>query len=248
MSKAGFVVVACATLLWGAVALALSPQEKCDYARIAAWKKYQACIDGVLAKDAKAAITGPDVFAAFAKCRHKYFANWVKFNAYSPSTCVTARFTDNGDQTVTDNLTGLTWEKQDDAGGDHDKDNSYTWSAGSPYKEDGEAFINFLAPMNVVGFGGAHGWRMPTLAELQTIVRDFECKGDGFSPTCSCASIPCIDPALDSGNTASDGYWSATRNVPDPASAWIVDFINADVGPYNTEMSSFPVRAVRGGL
>ena len=36
----------------------------------------------------------------------------------------TLSYTDNGDGTMTDNNTGLMWEKKDDAGGIHDMDNS----------------------------------------------------------------------------------------------------------------------------
>ena len=36
-------------------------------------------------------------------------------------------FTDNGDGTITDNTTGLMWEKKSDDGSIHDKDNTYTW-------------------------------------------------------------------------------------------------------------------------
>jgi len=38
------------------------------------------------------------------------------------------RFVDNGDGTVTDNMTGLMWEKKDNSSGIHDMDNIYTWS------------------------------------------------------------------------------------------------------------------------
>jgi hypothetical protein len=40
----------------------------------------------------------------------------------------TLSYTDNGDGTITDNNTGLMWEKKGDAGGLHDKDNIYAWS------------------------------------------------------------------------------------------------------------------------
>lgn len=36
----------------------------------------------------------------------------------------TLSYTDNGDGTITDNVTGLMWEKKDDSGGIHDKDNT----------------------------------------------------------------------------------------------------------------------------
>jgi hypothetical protein len=38
------------------------------------------------------------------------------------------RFVDNGDGTMTDKVTGLMWEKKDDAGGLHDVDNKYPWA------------------------------------------------------------------------------------------------------------------------
>jgi hypothetical protein len=37
-------------------------------------------------------------------------------------------YTDNGDGTITDNNTQFVWEKKDDSGGIHDKDNTYTWN------------------------------------------------------------------------------------------------------------------------
>ena len=251
-----------ATLLWTGATLATpTVQNKCDNARILAWKKYQSCVNGVVAKEAKG--KGFDDYAAFAKCRHKYFGKWAKFQSYTGSTCVGARYTDNGDQTVTDNLSGLVWEKKDNLDGTtnpsdpHDADNTYTWSTGSPYKESGTAFTGLLGTVNGGGgFGGANGWRLPTLAELQTIVLDFECKGRGLGPTCSCPSSPCVDLALDAATTQPDHYWSATSStclagiepcIPAPGGAWRVGFTFADVFT-NSKTLNFYVRAVRGGL
>ena len=247
------------------MALALpTAQQKCDEARIKAWAKYVSCVDGVVAKDAKGVYSDWAVeSAAFAKCRHTYFKNWTtleKSASLLGSSCNLTdnrtnppdpRYTDNGDQTVTDNLSGLVWEKKDNAGGIHDKDNWYTWSAGSPYKESGTAFTTFLTGagtgLNVAGFAGANGWRLPTLAELQTIVLDFACTGAFGGAKCSCPSSPCVDPALDAANTQSDNYyWSATSDVRSPGIAWFVGFSNGVVGRYFETDDSY-VRAVRGG-
>src|SRR5213078_3571057 len=60
-------------------------------------------------------------------------------------------YLDNGDGTVTDNPTGLMWEKKSASGtGDiHDVSNTYTWSAASPYqKPDGTLFTTFVAGLN----------------------------------------------------------------------------------------------------
>jgi hypothetical protein len=122
---------------------------------------------------------------------------------------------------VTDNLSGLVWEKKDNAGGVHDKDNLYSWSTGTN-KGDGTAFATFLTGagtgLNVAGFAGAKDWRLPTLAELQTVMFDFTCTGRGGGATCVCTG-PCVDPALDAANTQSGAYWSATSYVPSPSLA-----------------------------
>ena len=129
----------------------------------------------------------------------------------------------------------------------HDADNAYAWSTGAPYKENGTAFTSFLAMVNGGGgFAGANGWRLPTLAELQTILSDFACKGEGGTVTCGCLLPPCVDSALDAANTRSDAYWSATGYGPDPFGAWFVFFYSADVSPL-TKTAGLYVRAVRGG-
>ena len=163
MTRSSATLAACATLLWAGMALATpTPQQKCDYARITEWKRFVSCVEGKLAKDAKGVIF--DEFAAFARCRHTYFKKWTGFQAKASlagSTCIGPRFTDNGDQTVTDNLSGLVWEKKDsldhvpNSGDPHDADNGYTWGIGA---ENGGTFIQFLAVLNGGGgFAGANG-------------------------------------------------------------------------------------------
>jgi hypothetical protein len=151
---------------------------------------------------------------------------------------------------VTDNLSGLVWEKKDNAGGVHDKDNLYSWSTGTN-KGDGTAFATFLTGagtgLNVAGFAGAKDWRLPTLAELQTVMFDFTCTGRGGGATCVCTG-PCVDPALDAANTQSGAYWSATSYVPSPGGAWVVNlFVSGSVTAV-LETDTDYVRAVRGGL
>jgi hypothetical protein len=227
------------------------PQEKCDQARVKAWKTYASCVDTVVARQYGGA--NFDVFGPFAKCRHTYFSQWGRFQpkaSLAGSTCIGSRYTDNGDQTVTDNLSGLVWEKKDTLGGIHDKLNTYSWSTGT--KEDGTTFTNFLLTVNGGGgFAGSNGWRLPTLAELQTIILDFGCTGVGEGPTCLCPSDPCVDAALAPGSsTYSFIYWSATSYVTIPYNsffAWEVFFGNGDVGTDPKTNNSY-VRAVRGGL
>ena len=144
---------------------------------------------------------------------------------------------DNGDGTVTDNLTGLVWEKKSHNGDVHDFTNYYSWSTGSPYNGNGTVFTSFLADgatsLNEVGFAGANDWRLPTFAELQTILRpEFEpCMGNppcvysvfdsGCTLGCSVTTCSCTQTSLS---------FSSTTGQDDPAWAWVVDMAVGFVG------------------
>ena len=260
MTRFGFGKVACATLLCAGTALGVqTAPEKCDQARVTAWKTYLSCVNSVVAKNAGGVLA--DVFgnAEFTKCLSTYFRNWTAFQRRSSltgSTCIGSRFTStDGGLTVTDALTGLVWEKQDSTvGGSPDLtdpqnvNNQYSWSPASPYAEDGTAFTTFLTDavtgLNVVGFAGAHDWRLPTLAELESILL-IVCTKIG----CGCGANPCIDPTFGvTQNTPSaNGYWSSTSWVTNPASAWNVPFDYMNVYIQGKSALAF-VRAVRGGL
>jgi hypothetical protein len=64
-------------------------------------------------------------------------------------TGTTPSYTDNGDGTVTDNLTGLVWEQTPDAG-------NYSWDEARAYCES-------------LSLGDSDTWRMPSLKELFSI-------------------------------------------------------------------------------
>lgn len=142
------------------------------------------------------------------------------------------RFTDNGDGTITDEVTGLVWEKLSNDGSIHDVDNQYTWDA---------AFTSKIATLSAANFGGHSDWRVPNLFELQTIV-SLGAAGPAthpiFNSGCgvSCTIVTC-------SCTAPDYYWSSTTHHTVPGSAWQVLF---DTG--HEEWSSKPgtarVRAV----
>ena len=86
-------------------------------------------------------------------------------------------FRDNGDGTVTDDSTGLMWEKKtqppnqyvDDV---HNVTAVYSWSAPgvTGTEPDGTAFTMFLRLLNENGFAGHSDWRLPTRQELLSIV------------------------------------------------------------------------------
>lgn len=141
-------------------------------------------------------------------------------------------YTDNGDGTVTDNRTGLTWEKKTAA----NVNDTYTW----------QGALDYVAQLNAMnngsGFAGRNDWRLPNVKELLSIV-DY----GRFNPS--------IDPVF--GPTAGTlnfvRYWSSTSWAafyPD-VNAWAVDFADAygnytGLSPFG-KTSSLRVRAVRGG-
>jgi len=230
-----------------------SPQQYCDYARIVAWKTYVSCMDLALAQVARG--TPPFILGRADGCRRGYFKKWTGFQTkplLAGSSCIGSRFTDNGDQTVTDHLTGLVWEKKTNldmnvnAADPHDADNTYGWSYSAI--ENGPVFTDFLAKLNSgTGFAGSNGWRLPTVEELDSTTLVFPCSGAVHGPKCQCQSAPCIDPSLDPNNTQSGIYWSATSDITDPTQVWYEEVAlgGVDVGYKNGLVFA---RAVRGGL
>ena len=151
------------------------------------------------------------------------------------------RFTDNGDCTATDNLTGLMWEVKSnyDSIGDfdnpNDADNMYHWQGALELCEnlilnnDGEWTIG------TPNSSGAKydDWRLPNLRELQSLV-DYS----KVNPT--------IDTDCFPNTWSSSMYWSSTTFVNTLAEAWGIGFYYG----YSLESAkSTPsyIRAVRGG-
>jgi hypothetical protein len=146
-------------------------------------------------------------------------------------------YTDNGDGTITNNTTGLMWEKLSSDGSIHDYRTTYTWYT---------AFTAKIATLNSGGgFAGHTDWRLPNVNELQSIanygafhpavdaVFSTSCPANCTVTTCSC--------------TQSWYYWSSTTYQNSPTYAWLLSFADGVVVEYFKSIS-FYVRAVRGGL
>ena len=140
---------------------------------------------------------------------------------------------DNGDGTVTNVRTGLTWEKKTDA----NVNSVYTWN-------DAFAYVTELNAMNGgAGFAGHNDWRLPNVRVLLGIVHYGR-------------SNPSIHPTF--GPTAGVLnfvlYWSSTSwaAYQPAANAWAVNFRDSYsdlTGMMPFGKASFNrVRAVRGGL
>jgi hypothetical protein len=159
------------------------------------------------------------------------------------------RYVVNGDGTLTDNQTGLMWEMKTSAcGGEITCVNDrYTWSTGDN-NPDGTLYTSFLATLNggdyslSAGQDVSHGpsacfanhcdWRIPTVAELNTIV-------ETSAPGCG-SSSPCIDPAF--GPTPRNLYWSSSSTVY--TGAWC-DLFASGFASECGELVGYYARAVR---
>lgn len=147
---------------------------------------------------------------------------------------VALAYTDNGDGTITDQNTGLTWEKLDDAGGIHDKDVQYTWSDARAVK---------IAALNGAAFAGHSDWRLPNRRELESIVNlqyYYPSVSPAFHSACSagCSAATC-------SCTVAASYWTSSTYAGLPQDGWVVYFF----GAVSTTAKTNPnyVRAVRGG-
>ena len=136
---------------------------------------------------------------------------------------VVARYTSHDNGTITDNNTGLIWEKKT-AANVHD---AYTWD---------DAFV-YVASLNAAGFGGHHDWRLPNVRELQSLI-DYE----KFNPAVAAEFDDC-----DNGScTEAGNYWSSTTAVSSPILAWRVNFWDG-FQLVGGKTFTIRVRAVRGG-
>jgi hypothetical protein len=145
-------------------------------------------------------------------------------------------YVDNGDGTITDLNTGLSWEKKSDDGSIHDKDTTYTWN---------DAFAVHVATLNTMRFAGHNDWRLPNAKELQSLI-NYENVNPTVSPqfNTGCAFPGCT--VLTCSCTTGADYWSSTSNANFPSNAWEVDFFAGFVRAADKTGGNF-VRAVRGG-
>ena len=222
------------SLALSSAAFAATDEEKCQNKKLLALGKRALCLEKERGKEVLGKTTN------VAGCGEKFQKQLA-----AADKKVACRWLENGDGTATDLNTGLQWELKTDDGSIHDKDDTYTWSTGDPWKPDGTAFVDFLGTLNggvssdgvaTTGcFAGKCDWRLATIEELAGIV-DLSAPGcGGGSP---CTTIP--------GETVPSWYWSSSTNTLVPDVAWGVFFFNGGV---NGDGKGFDlhVRAVRGG-
>ena len=127
------------------------------------------------------------------------------------------RFTDNGNGTICDKLTGLMWYQ-----------NGYR--AGADRK-----WAQALSDCNGLSLGGHSNWRLLNVNELESLINIGEVdpiawlNQQGFS------------------NVQADYYWSSTTSAPNIASAWSVDMPYGYVDYGSKTDNDGYVLAVRSG-
>lgn len=138
------------------------------------------------------------------------------------------RFICNGDGTVTDNLTGLTWTKDTKTPG-------LVACGPGTYKTWQEA-LNYVTCLNTNTYLGHNDWRLPNINELYSLVDRSK-----YSP-----ALPIGYPfaGVQSGN-----YWSSSTLASSTISAWVVDIGSGRVATDDKYSSyyNYYVWPVRGG-
>ncbi|MCI5168236.1 MAG: DUF1566 domain-containing protein [Candidatus Electrothrix sp. GM3_4] len=145
-----------------------------------------------------------------------FYGQDAQYNGNPPS------YTDNGNKTITDNVTGLMWQQ--------DMGDKITWSEAN-------------ALPSTLNLGGYDDWRLPTIKELYSLILFTGAKGDGSDPESYTLFIDTdyfIQPFGDTANTEErliDAQtWSATEYVGTTmggdATVFGVNFIDGRIKGY----------------
>jgi uncharacterized protein DUF1566 len=150
--------------------------------------------------------------------------DWIANQAIpTPDRRSEGRFQDNGDGTVTDLLTGLQWQKST---GDIDHN-------GAINVQDAGSLAQVTTYLNGLSLGGKSDWRIPTLAELSSIL-----------------DRSVVNPAIDSvfketPNLSGYGYWTSSPVGESNDARFWINFSRGETHGDGIQGISAFIRAVR---
>jgi hypothetical protein len=136
------------------------------------------------------------------------------------------RFTNSGDGTVRDNLTGLLWTRDANTPGPA----ACTPGVARQWQEA----LDFIKCLNANAYLGHQEWRLPNRKELRSLI-DYS----AFAPP-----LPAGHPFLD---VQSGFYWTSTSAAYTPSSAWGGDLVNGNLDLDVKDLVSYTVWPVLGG-
>jgi len=114
-------------------------------------------------------------------------------NSTTPST-LPNHFTDNGDGTITDNLTQLIWQKVPNT-------NALTWENALTYAEN-------------LSLGGTSDWRLPNIKELQSLNNELATNPSVFAPYFNSLGVHFFWSSTSLPNqTTKAWYWSTQYGI-----------------------------------
>ncbi|MBU2992640.1 DUF1566 domain-containing protein [Octadecabacter sp. 1_MG-2023] len=162
-------------------------------------------------------------------------------------------YTDNGDGTITDNITGLMWAQTPDMNGD-----------GDILAEDKMSYEDALASAQDYDLGGYDDWRVPTIKEMYSLMNFDGVDPSGYESEDTSGLIPFIDRdyfdfaygdtaagerIIDSQMVSTNLYVSGT-NATNDATLFGVNFADGRIKGYGLTLHGQPkpffVMYVRG--
>ncbi len=108
--------------------------------------------------------------------KRAFYGQDAQFTGNAPS------YTDNGDGTITDNVTGLIWQKSPDTNGD-----------GNITAADKIAYNKAAAYCDNLSFAGYDDWQLPTIKQLYSLIIFSGVDPSGYESTDTSGLIPFID-------------------------------------------------------
>lgn len=139
-----------------------------------------------------------------------------------------AAFTDNGNGTISDTVTGLMWDKCSIGLSGN------TCATGSATLHTWQQALAAAVTANGATYKTYSDWRLPNKNELESLV-DITL----FAPSINTTSFPA---------TQSGSYWTSTNYYSSPSYAWLIDFNNGYASSFSKSGSgTYYVRLVRAG-